>query len=110
MKSSITKTEILYALATEPLQTERIYSTINCTVCAVGAVLRGAGCSNNHLVMTGYKLLKKGPMTAGFSTTLLLQKKKWLNALSVKFETMHKTAAITSESRLRLMKWVQKHF
>lgn len=124
LQRTISKSEIIKALQTEPLQpgvfVEYVYvaDTCNistdpsCNVCAVGAVLRRAGYTNDAIIKAGRELSNAGFVCQGNVAQINeeLKNRQYLNALSVKFETlMAERDRVTKAVRQQLCKWVEKN-
>lgn len=122
----ITKQEILKAIKTEPLRAGHFigasdefgYEKLNskkgksCTVCAVGAVLRNkikdvtiqdfnSICANSVEYWTEF---------SGMEAQYLIEKKDYLSALSVEFETLSNKFKTKAAIRKKLIKFVQDNF
>ena len=119
MKKTITKKQVIEALSTESISQRDIFSSnkANCSVCAVGAVLRKVSFEKwlrkyklrkystiriisifNFRTMTCYN-----PDTVNF----LLKEKRYLEALSCRFERI---TVVNSYSIAKLIKWVDDNF
>lgn len=140
--SIITKKSILKALAKEPLVRGRWVAKPHlevigdCPVCAVGAVLRGAGLSNCDIVRTASDACEQtGPdmsdvfirysdehyyqtsegskarHAAGLKqATELTQKKDYLSALTVLFEAQSYNTRVTPKHRQEMITFVKGNF
>ncbi len=108
----ITKGEVLDALATEPLRARQfVDSTDNgnptCHVCAVGAMLRRKGLTNNQIWFVGSRLIKQDMVSVGMFVSKevarnkaveLTQQGKYLHALSIIFEHSSNTMPLKEDS------------
>jgi hypothetical protein len=136
MNKTISRRDILTAIRNEPLNTGSFVNPKgvgpdgvegglgsvedkNCTVCAVGAVLRKAGLSNREIEEFGEALGDLGPITptryeiysdvkGGLKE--LLKEKKYLHALSVKFEGQAHKTGVGKRTRKVLSLFVKKNF
>lgn len=120
-KIKITKSQLLDAIETEPLRAGDIIKKVgsedynDCEVCAVGAILRRKLTHINEvnkLTEVAFSYLDQyGYYCAGYIRRVpnLLKSKKYLNALSVKFENLSETNSIL-ETRKKLSRWVKRNF
>jgi hypothetical protein len=114
----ITKRSILKAIRVEPLRSGSWYKKTSrgCQVCAVGAVLRREGVSPDGIERFGDILSMTGGISPGtdYATGCVaadaedilrgeLRQKKWLNALSFKFEWLCEEAYLARKKPGRLV-------
>jgi len=114
----ITRSDVLRAIAKEPLKPGAYVRSDgkdpgDCSVCAVGAVLRYKGLHNDRLqsagdyVTQGKAVIDFAPGRSWHTTVETeLEKKNYLGALSCFYE---KIAPSRSRIRDRLRKWVQEN-
>lgn len=116
----ITKQTILKAIKTEPLKPgsfvllegDLVSDDPSCSVCAVGAVLRKAGMNNNRINRFGIKLVDYNSCSSSsvYRLPALLEEKRYLHALSVKYENLARVFRDLTFVRRELSKFVKKHF
>lgn len=126
---TITKKQVVKALKEEPLRSgkfiavyndegERIYfydntpaKKLNCKVCAVGAVLRQKNLSPSEIsdVTLFLDVISRDSLEM---LPTLLKEKRYLEALSVKFESYLGDDDVepTYEQRRNMIRWVERNF
>lgn len=85
----ITRDDVLYALATEPLTYGVFASDFDddtCTVCAVGATLRKVGIPTDEIHGLGYRVTRRICAASDASVPRLLSDGLYMSALSVEWE------------------------
>ena len=119
----IKRSDILKAIRTEPLKAgnwihEDLSSNTDedfhsgCKVCAVGAVLRVKGISDEDIDFRAHE----GLMNLGVGCSeesdeeFALEEKKYLNALSIKFEKLSRRLGNGKRTRAQLAAFVKKNF
>lgn len=129
MKNTISKKDILKAINTEPLAYGEwvkmdkdgsgwptiISSDKNCSVCAVGSILRQAGLTNKRIHDFGFEMLHHGSVTANdpyleHSLKDALKNKEYLHALSIKFENQANKIGVNKRTRSALTKFIEVNF
>lgn len=83
-----------------------------CKVCAVGAVLRHAGFSNKKIFNFGNDLSINGPAAYVEYKEIpsLLEEGYYINALSVKYESLVQQYGINKKTVNKVITWVKKKF
>ena len=113
MKITITKKQIIEAINNEPLSNGLFVPFIpnpKCTVCAVGAVLRTAGLHNQAIHDIGDRLIGTGDCGTDSDYRKYLAKKKYMLALSSKFETLAYQNEDMGFVRTKLTAFVNRNF
>lgn len=114
----ITRREILKAIRTEKLK-EGGFIHLNkdelgyddtCKVCAVGAVLRSAGVGNGSINIIAQLLLEAGYYSDEGDEHTELEAKRYLNALSVKFEKLASVYGAGKRTKDKLAIFIKKYF
>jgi len=118
----ITRREILKAIRTEKLNngsflTARRDSYNNfwvedslCKVCALGAVLRQKGISSHMINRAGGEVRSFGEASSDGDEFLMLRKRLYLNALSIKFEKLAIEHGVDKKTKTKLAGFVKRHF
>jgi hypothetical protein len=119
----ITRKQVLEAIRTEKLKPDHFvhgeYDSANsvtvfspgCKVCAVGAVLRQAGVSNEDMDYRAYSLIGGGNYCSGDDEYVELANKNYLAALSIKFENLaKKNGGAGPKTKASLRNFVRRHF
>ena len=126
----ITRRDILKAIRTENLQggsfihgrlVEGEISKVMdsyCSVCAVGAVLRNKGLEGVEIYDTACRITSGTAIIRrdSFNELKAIKKKKWLNALSIRFEHLvdkqsSRTNGVpTKKTKENLIRFVKRHF
>lgn len=115
-KKYVTKKTILKAIATEPLIGGSFVLSADderkdCSVCAVGAVLRRAGMKNSEIYDFGRVMVDSGPCAnREESIPEVLKDGEFLHALSLKFEAQSDRTGYGKRTRNVLANFVKKHF
>jgi len=116
-RKTITRSEILKAIRTEPLVSGNFVQTENnkeknCAVCAVGAVLRIAGQNNTEIHSFGEQLMYEGVCSSQPHYVILeeLKERRYLHALSMKFEFYAFRLGKGKRTRKLLANFVKKNF
>ena len=130
MNKTISRRDILTAIRNEPLKRGSwVYmygrndfseGDKRCEVCAVGAILRQGGFSNYEIDYFGGALLNSGPISPDSSEfnessltnglKQLIKEKKYIHALSVKFEDQASRTGAGKITRKVLSLFVKKNF
>lgn len=92
----------------------------NCSVCAIGATLRQSGLTNRQIESFGERLMLYGPVSTWNDEVLssnindilkeLLEERRYLHALSLKFEDQAERTGSGKRTRKVLAQFVRKHF
>lgn len=128
-RKTVSRREILQAIRTENLRSGEFVETDlgtplddpNCGVCAVGSVLRKVGFDNSEIDIFGRTLMNGGKVISDYESydppihtqreiDGLLERRLYLNALSVKFERQVEKTGEGKTTRKILAKFVKKHF
>lgn len=118
----ITRKEIIRVIRTERLkggqwiqedltnENDELYHS-GCKVCAVGAVLRSKGVDNSDIDFRARTLMDSafGCSESG-DVEYALERKAYLNALSIKFETLAARLGAGKRTREQLIKFVKANF
>lgn len=117
----ITKEAILNAIYKEPLRGDkfitsrfepvagiRVYDNL-CQVCAVGAILRHSNIKNDCISDTGNQLTKHEDISLDGRIGPLLEKRKWLNAISVKFEKLYAEFGDSYKTKEKLSAFIKRN-
>jgi hypothetical protein len=136
IKKTVSRKTIIKAINEEPLKSGEFVlldnkgwdpvpsKDKNCQVCAVGAVLRRAGLSNNKIHSFGDKLMWNGDVTPHTDDSFceydesatnaqiesLIRAKMYLHALSVKFEYQADKTGHGKRTRKILTNFVKENF
>lgn len=130
MQTTIRKGTIINAIMTENLRSQAFIASPDgsvynndvsldpkCAVCAVGALLRAAGATNEEIgklgTVIGRDIVRTDANAVNKEVRLLLAEKKYLNALSVKFEGLFDSdnpIVPTKADRKRVAAFVRRTF
>lgn len=110
----ITRRDILKAIRTEKLKAgsfvEIRVDEKPCKVCAVGAVLRNKGFQDQTISIIGDSLMMIYPVSSEGNEYEALDKKLYLNALSIKFEKLVESYGCGKRTREKLAEFVKDNF
>lgn len=126
LTKTITKKDVVKALESEPLVSGDWFGDLgqkHCNVCAVGAVLRKVSFEKwlIKIDMGGYVweiakifgwTLRDASTDATITAFALIKRKRYMEALSNKFErmTINPPDVINDTKRKKLISWVKKYF
>lgn len=120
---SVLRSTILKAIKVEPLKgrswvDDEDMDNPKCSVCMVGGTLRQAGLSNKQIYEFGDEMVSYGECTAHYLTPFEaarevkehLENRRYLHALSVKFERLFSYLGAGKRTRKILTKFVRQNF
>lgn len=118
----ITREQVIEAIKTETLKRGKWVALIfditgtrtdnnpNCSVCAVGAVLRHKGFDNIRIDRLAPEVCFSGEFTRNASSINAKRQKDWLGLLSIKFENLCAEYKSQLLIKKKLISYVKQHF